>query len=105
MEKLFLVFAFPSYNEAQSLVVIEALSARLPVITTPVGALPDLVVEDENGYLVTPGDASALADRIGNLLASPELRRKLGESGYARYREHFTLDQFEKKIVSILSDA
>ncbi len=99
------VFVFPSYNEAQSLVVIEALSARLPVITTPVGALPDLVVEDENGYLVTPGDASALADRIENLLASPERRRKLGESSYARYRELFTLDQFEKKIVSILSDA
>ena len=99
------VFVFPSYREAFGLVAAEAVSARLPVVATPVGSVPDLVVEGENGFLVAPGDVQALSERVGRLLSNPELRHSMGRAGYDRYREKFSLEQFEKRIVSILADA
>ena len=99
------VFVFPSYKEAFGLVAAEAMSARLPLVATTVGSLPQMVVEGENGFLVDPGDVPALADRMERLLNDPELRRAMGEAGYARYREKFSLEQFERRITEILADA
>lgn len=99
------VFVFPSYKEAFGLVAAEAMSARLPVVATTVGSLPEMVVEGENGFLVAPGDVPALADRMERLLSDPGLRHAMGEAGYARYREMFSLERFEHRITEILADA
>ena len=99
------VFVFPSYREAFGLVALEALSAGLPVVATTVGALPDLVVEGENGFLVEPGAISAMADRIECLLTDPELRHRMGHAGYVRFQERYTLNLFEKRMAEILADA
>ena len=99
------VFVFPSYREAFGLVAAEAMSARLPVVATSVGSVPDMVAEGENGFLVAPGDVLALSERVERLLSNPELRHSMGRAGYDRYREKISLEQFERRIVRILADA
>lgn len=99
------VFVFPSYREAFGLVAAEAMSARLPVVATSVGSVPDMVAEGENGFLVAPGDVPALSERVARLLSDPDLRHSMGRAGYDRYREKFSLEQFERRIVRILADA
>lgn len=99
------VFVFPSHEEAFGLVAAEAMSATLPVVATDVGSLRDMVMDGENGFLVAPGDVLSLADRVGRLLSSPELRRSMGDAGYAHYRKNFSSEQFEKRITEILLQA
>ncbi|MBR5255231.1 MAG: glycosyltransferase family 4 protein [Bacteroidales bacterium] len=99
------IFVFPSYLEAFGLVAAEAMSAGLPVVATTVGSVPDMVAEGENGFLVAPGDVSALSERVERLLSNPELRQSMGRAGLARYREKYSQEQFEKRIVAILADA
>lgn len=99
------VFVFPSHKEAFGLVAAEAMSAGLPVVATAVGSLPEMVTEGENGFLVAPGDVQALAGRVECLLSDPELRHSMGRTGYARYRDHYALEHFEKRIIEILTDA
>jgi glycosyltransferase involved in cell wall biosynthesis len=71
------LFVLPSYNEGLPVVLYEAGAFELPVITTPVGAIPDLMVHEVNGLLVKPGDVEALAAAITRLAADPALRRSL----------------------------
>lgn len=72
---------FTSTYEGFGLVVIEAMSQRLPVIATPIGCAAALVRDRETGYRVPPRDAEALASAIGRLLASPLDARRLAGAG------------------------
>jgi glycosyltransferase involved in cell wall biosynthesis len=82
----------PSYTEGLPNVVLEAMAAGLPVVATAVGGTPEVVVEGETGYLIPPGDASALAARIKELLACESTRRTLGERGRLRVQECFAFE-------------
>lgn len=70
-------------------VLVEAQSQRLPVLTTPVSGIPELVEEGVNGLFVQPDDPPALAARMVELAAEPELRRRLGVAGEAKVRASF----------------
>jgi glycosyltransferase involved in cell wall biosynthesis len=74
------VFVLPSYNEGLPMALLEAMSWGLPVITTPVGGIPELVISHENGVLVTPGNIQELATAIQSLIIDRELQQKLGEN-------------------------
>jgi len=71
------IFALPTYAEGQPIALLEAMATGLPVITTPVGSI-DEVVHEANGRLVTPGDQAAIADAITELSASADLRKQIG---------------------------
>lgn len=86
------LFVLASRSEGMPLSVLEAMAAGLPVVASRVGGLPELVVEGETGFLVPPGDPSALADAIGRLLDDPQLRERLGSAGRARVEASFRLD-------------
>jgi glycosyltransferase involved in cell wall biosynthesis len=73
------LFVLPSYNEGIPAVLYEAGAFGLPVVTTPVGAIPDLIRDGQNGLLVTPGDVDALTAAIERLVLDPSLRMRLGE--------------------------
>lgn len=68
----------PSYIEGLPIVFMEAGAFGLPVIGTPVGAVPDMLAHERNALLVQPGDVPGLADAIARLATSPAERRRLG---------------------------
>jgi glycosyltransferase involved in cell wall biosynthesis len=73
------IFVFPSLWEGFGMALAEAMSYGLPIVTTNAGAIPYLVKEGQNGFLVPPQDPEKLAQSIEKLVASPELRAEFGE--------------------------
>ncbi|MEH2416616.1 glycosyltransferase family 4 protein [Nostoc sp.] len=73
------VFVLPSYNEGLPLAMLEAMAWELPVIVTPVGGIPEIVTQSENGLIVNPGNTQQLSDAIKSLIENETLRLSLGE--------------------------
>ena len=72
-----------SRNEGTPVALIEAMAAGVAVLSTEVGGVADLVTHGETGWLVPPGDPSAMAEAIRHLLAEPSLRARLAAAGQA----------------------
>jgi glycosyltransferase involved in cell wall biosynthesis len=72
------IFSLPSFNEGLPMVILEAMAAGLPIVTTPVGAIPEMVIDGENGFIVKPGDYHALAEKINYLIENKEIRERYG---------------------------
>jgi glycosyltransferase involved in cell wall biosynthesis len=86
------VMAIPSYTEGLPNVALEACAAGLPVVATAVGGTPEVIEDGENGYLVPPGDARALAGCLLAVLESDDRGREMGECGRRRVLEEFTFE-------------
>ena len=71
------LFCLPSYAEGFPMAVLDAWAYGLPVVTTPVGGIPDIVVDGENGLLFNPGDVKALSEKLDILINDASLRSKL----------------------------
>lgn len=97
------IMVFPSYNDAYPLVVLEAMSHGLPVVSTLEGAIPDMVLEGETGFLVPCRDSLILAERITLLIIDPALRKRLGQAGRKRYCGCFTSEGFERNLATIFT--
>jgi glycosyltransferase involved in cell wall biosynthesis len=82
------VFVLPSFAEGTSKSVIEAMAHGLPIITTNVGGLPDLITSDA-GILVPPGDSAALAEAMQRLASDPGLRMRMGSVARELYLKLF----------------
>ena len=65
-------FVLPTFAEGLPVVIMEAMAAGTPVVTTPIAGIPELVVDGVTGYLAAPGRSDELADAIGRLLADPD---------------------------------
>ncbi len=78
------IFVLPSYYEPFGIVFAEAMSFGLPIIATNAGGIPELVEHEENGLLVPPNDADALADAIDKLASSAGLREEMGGKSYEK---------------------
>lgn len=92
------VLLLPSYNEGLPISILEALAYGMPVISTPVGGIPDAVRDGMNGYLIAPGDTGALAERIARLAASQALRLEMGAAGFQLAKEKFSLDKILSRL-------
>lgn len=78
------LFVHATRFEGSSLVTLEAMAHRLPVVATRAGGIPDKVVEGETGRLVEPGDVEALAAALAAVVGDPAAARRMGEAGRAR---------------------
>jgi glycosyltransferase involved in cell wall biosynthesis len=83
------IFCMPTRLEPFGIVFIEAMAYGLPIISTRVGALPDLVEDHVNGILVDSEDVDSLAAALQKLIDNPKLRRDMGRSGRQRYVDQF----------------
>jgi glycosyltransferase involved in cell wall biosynthesis len=83
-------------------VLIEAMAMRLPVVSTAVSGIPELVDHMQNGLLVPEKDATVLASAVEILLSSPELRARLGENGRSKVLRRFTLEPNVRVIQDLL---
>ena len=82
------IFALPSYWEGSPISILEALAVGLPVVSTTVGGIPELIEEGRSGLLVSPGDVEGLAAALTRLLDDPTLRSTMGHTNRALVREH-----------------
>jgi glycosyltransferase involved in cell wall biosynthesis len=83
-------------------VIMEAMATRLPVVSTAIGGIPEMVVENETGFLVEPGDAAALADAIEKLIDDRALAQELGQAGYERAQEFFSIDKNVRELCTLI---
>ncbi|MBA4323284.1 MAG: hypothetical protein C0408_10760 [Odoribacter sp.] len=87
--------------ESFSMVAVEAMAMKVPVIATSVGALPEVVDDGETGILIPPGDVDALCESIKYLIKNPDIRLKMGENGRKRVLERFTIEENVRKTEDI----
>jgi len=85
------MLVLPSFAEGVPVVLMEAMAARVPVVTTQVAGIPELVENGVSGVLVPPGDAGALARSIAALLADPERRMRIGIAGREKVVAQFNI--------------
>ena len=98
------VVACPSHREGFGVVCAEAMAHARPVVAGDTGGLRDLVVHEETGLLVPPGDVPALREALSRLLGDPDLRRRFGEAGRKRIAEHFTWQRFGDETLRAYED-
>lgn len=77
------LFVFPTLSEGSSVALLEAMASGLPIVTTPVGAAPDHLVDGQSVLFVPPADTPALAETVGRLLDDPALAERLGRGARA----------------------
>ena len=96
------VFVFtPREAEGHPWVIVEALAAGLPIISTDQGTITESVLDGINGFIVNVRSPEQIADRVQLLIEQPELREKFGQASRAHYLQNFT----EAKMVKRLSFA
>lgn len=96
------VFLRPSYLEGFGLSILEALACGTPVIATRVGGIPEIITDGEEGYLVEPGDALALADRIVTILDDDDLWKEMSRKAIKK-ASTFTTEGMWRQLLSVYS--
>ncbi len=99
------VFALPSEIDMSPYSILEAMFAGLPVVSTPVGGIGEIVVDGETGILVPPGDEVAIAEAIERLLRDENLRQRLGRAGRQRARAHFDARVTTAALIDVVAEA
>ena len=77
------------------------MAMGLPVISTPVGSIPDVVIDRQTGLIVPPRDSDTLAKRIGELLDDPSLRHTLGANAHRQITEHYSIDRMIDRLEGV----
>lgn len=98
------IACLPSYREGLPRSLLEAMAARLPCITTDVPGCREAVRDGDNGILVPPRNASALADAIERLLSNRALSRKMGERGRLRLEQEFSSQHVKTLTLALYSE-
>ena len=99
------IFVRPSLTEGMPLTVLEAMASGLPIIATRVSGTSEIIIHNETGILVEPGDVKQLAEAIKYILESPSEALRLGRNARAfiehHYRERFSWDAAASNVLSV----
>ena len=79
----------PSRNEPFGIVFVEAMAYALPIVAARIGALPDMVRDGENGFLIEPGNVEELTKALDQLLSSEQNRKKFGKQSWQMARDRY----------------
>lgn len=96
------VFCLPTHGDCLPMVLSEASAAGLPLVSTGVGAIPELVQDGRNGFLVPPGCPDALAAVLARLISHDALRRRLGAAGEQLARRELDAATNAHRVVDVL---
>lgn len=87
------VFVLPTLTEALPTVLAEAMAAKLPIVASRVGGVPEMITDGQNGYLVEPEDVKSLAQACIDLLVSPEKRTAMSAEGWKIVNQKFNIEK------------
>ncbi len=95
------IFIYPTQKDTFPLVLLEAMQYGLPVVSTFEGAIPDIVDANQTGFLVAPGSATDLAEKIEFLMKDTEWRSNMGEQARAKFVREYTFFIFEHRLSAV----
>ena len=95
------IYILTSYNEGMPISILEAMAYKLPIISTKIGGIPQLIDNGVEGFLVDAGDILGLENSINKLLESEELRKNMGENSFKKVEKDFNLVKNIEKLKSI----
>jgi len=90
-----------SYWEGLPMVILEAMSRRLPVIATEVGGIPDVIKNGRDGILVPSGNSKILAEAIVKLLEDEKLQKRLSRNAYKKVKGGYSIEAYTKNILEL----
>lgn len=99
------VFVLPSFAEGLPIVLMEALAAGVPAVSTQIAGHSDLIENGVNGYLVPPGDSASMAARVRMLLDDQALRAQLGAAGREKIEQDFNINHEVSLLYRVIGSA
>lgn len=97
------IMCFPSLIDQAPNAVLEASSAGLPVVSNPIGAIPEMVIDGETGLLVDCEDPDEVLAALRTLIADPELRQRLGHAGSRHVAKNYSITQSAERIIDAMN--
>lgn len=99
-----MINCLPSYNEGLPMTILETMSKGIPNISTNIASIPEVIINDENGFLIKPGDVDALSQRLVSLINDPNLRKRFSDNSYNTVKNGFSLDYHITKLKHIYDE-
>jgi len=98
--KAFDVFVLPSIKEGFPYVLLEAMAAGLPIVSSLVGGTPEIIENGQNGFLILSKNPKILAERIADILDNPELATRLSQTGQEKIKE-FSIEKMVQETEKV----
>lgn len=98
------IHVLPSYREALPMSILETMSCGIPNISTRIASIPEVIEDGKNGFLINPGDITALGKTILCLLKDAELRERMSRNSYRKMQEDFSLQACVSRLEEIYAD-
>ncbi len=98
------IFALPSYTESFPLTILEAMASKLPVISTTVGGIPEMIDNNIDGMLITPGSPAQLTSNILRLIEDKNLRKDISRNARKKVEKYFNSKIMAKKTMDFYED-
>lgn len=98
------IFLFPTYFDTFGMSVLEAMFSGLPILSTNVGGIPELISHGVEGILVTPGDVNAMVKWIQTLMEDESLRERLAKAAKEKANKEFTIEKTVDKLLKLYNE-
>ncbi len=95
------IYALPSYNEGLPVSILEAMASEVPIVSTPVGGIPEAIIEGRNGFLVQPGDVNTLYLRLSQLCQNKQLRHEMGQENIQIISQKFDIQKLIDELITV----
>jgi glycosyltransferase involved in cell wall biosynthesis len=98
-------FVFPTFGDAQPVVIAEAMASGLPVISTTIGAIDEQVQHGVTGFLISSGDHRAVSEAVSKLVADPDLRYRMGVAGRLAAERLFDAARNYRQLLAVCKES
>lgn len=95
------LLVLPSYTEGMPNVILEAMASKLPIVTTPVGAIPNVLTHDETAVFIEPGNVESIANGLIELLGDARKRAALADAAFAEAMRRYSLESVSEALTRL----
>lgn len=99
------IFVLPSRWEGLPIVILEAMANGIPIISTKVGGIPEVIEDGANGLLVDPESPTELAEKISYLLNNPSFAEELSKNAFEKIKMEYSIESYTRKILCLYEEA